>query len=92
MCCKHAAGGSILTFARSLSSRVKPGAPQGSGFGSSLFPPSQHPSGLPLYMTSEPLDSLAQLWPEQSGATPRNHPTFLKQKHRQQGFLLFRDI
>lgn len=41
------------------------------------LPSSFHPCGLPLYMTSEPLDSFAQLWPEQSRATPRIHPTFI---------------
>ncbi len=44
----HAAGGSTLTFAHSLSSTAKRSEGQGSGFGPSLFP---HPSILPSLRT-----------------------------------------
>lgn len=37
-------------------------------------PPTRLPCGLPLYMTSEPLDSLAQLWPSGSEQHPGPSP------------------
>lgn len=80
MCSVHAAGGSTLTSAHSLSSAEQQSAVEGrdlvSAPHSSLILPLLHPCGLPLYMTSEPFDSHAQLWPEQSWATPMVLPIF----------------